>query len=142
MITDLGHAAFAVHDMDAALAFYEKLGLREAFRLHRQDGSLMLIYLHIAGDRFIELFPGGPEPSADRVQSFRHICLLTDDLPATVERLREQGVAIERGPLEGLDGNLQAWIRDPDGNPIELMQLVEDSPQRRTARAAAEQRLG
>jgi lactoylglutathione lyase len=134
MITDLGHTAFAVHDMEAALAFYAKLGLKESFRLNRPDGSLMLIYLHIGGDRFLELFPGGPEPDSNRPHSFRHLCLLSDDLVGDVERLRAQGVAIEREPKEGLDLNLQAWIRDPDGNPIELMQLVEESPQRKTAR--------
>lgn len=137
MIGDLAHAAFKVHDLDAALAFYAKLGLHEAFRLHRDDGSLMLVYLHVGGDRFLELFPGGPEPSPDRVQSFMHVCLLTDDLRGAVERLREQGVTIEREPKVGLDHNLQAWIRDPDGNAIELMQLSEESPQWRVGRAEA-----
>lgn len=134
MITDLGHAAFAVHNVDAALAFYAKLGLTESFRLNHQDGSLMLVYLHVGGDRFLELFPGGPEPATGRVQSFKHVCLLTDDLPGDVERLRADGVTIDREPKVGLDGNLQAWISDPDGNAIELMQLVESSPQRRVAR--------
>jgi len=134
MITDLGHAAFAVRDLGAALAFYAKLGLAESFRLHREDGSLMLVYLHVGGDRFLELFPDGPEPDPDRVQSFMHVCLLTPDLRAAVEALRADGVVIEREPKVGLDGNLQAWIRDPDGNAIELMQLVESSPQRRAAR--------
>jgi lactoylglutathione lyase len=57
-----------------------------------------------------------------------------DDLQATVAQLREAGVAIEREPKVGLDHNWQAWIRDPDGNPIELMQLIEESAQRRVAR--------
>ena len=134
MITDIGHPAFACHDLDRSLAFYAKLGIREAFRLTRDDGSLMLIYLHVAGDRFIELFPNGPQPTADARTSYRHLCLLTDDLRGTVESLRGQGVAIEREPLLGKDNNWQAWIRDPDGNQIELMQLAEDSPQREAAR--------
>ena len=136
MLTDLGHTAFGVYDLEASLAFYRKLGLDEAFRLHHPDGSLMLVYLHVGGDRFLELFPNGPEPDPGRVQSFKHVCLLTEDLRGAVERLREQGVTIEQEPKEGLDGNLQAWIRDPDGNAIELMQLVESSPQRRVARGA------
>ena len=70
------------------------------------------------------------------MQSFRHVCLLTGDLRGAVEALRGRGVAVEREPKEGLDANLQAWIRDPDGNPIELMQLSEASPQRRVARSA------
>ena len=136
MIADLGHTVFAVHDVERSLGFYAHLGLREAFRLHHDDGSLMLVYLHIAGDRFLELFPGGPPPQAEpaSTQSFKHVCLLTDDIHAAVERLRGEGVAIDREPTVGLDGNWQAWIHDPDGNAIELMQLAEDSPQRKAAR--------
>ncbi len=134
MITDLGHPAFAVHDIERSLAFYAKLGIRESFRLNRDDGSLMLIYLHVGGDRFIEVFPHGPEPDAQRNQSFMHLCLLTDDLHGIVEHLRREGIAIEQEPKVGLDHNWQAWIRDPDGNAIELMQLVEESPQRKIAR--------
>lgn len=137
MITDLGHAAFRVHDLDRALAFYARLGIHEAFRLHREDGSLMLVYLHIAGDRFIELFPGGAPPDPERRASFMHLCLLTDDIHATVARLRAEGVPIDREPTVGLDHNWQAWIHDPDGNPIELMQLTAESPQRQAALAAA-----
>lgn len=134
MFIDLAHAAFAVHDVEASLAFYEKLGIPEAFRLHREDGSLMLVYLHVGGDRFIELFPGGPEPDPDRKQSFMHMCLRTDDIPADVERLRAQGITIDIDVKMGLDKNLQAWIADPDGNKIELMQLSEESPQREAVR--------
>jgi lactoylglutathione lyase len=136
VITDLGHTAFATRDVDQTLAFYRVLGIEEAFRLHHDDGSLMLVYLHVSGDRFIEVFPGGPVPDPGREQSFKHICLLTDDVGAAVERLRENDAPIDSEPLLGLDGNLQAWTHDPDGNQIELMQLAEDSPQRLTARSA------
>lgn len=140
MIKDLGHTAFAARDVDETLRFYETFGIEEAFRLHHDDGSLMLVYLHVSGDRFIEVFPGGPAPDPDREESFMHICLLTDDIGAVVERLRENGVPIDSEPVLGLDGNLQAWTHDPDGNQIELMQLAEDSPQRLTARSAEEGR--
>jgi lactoylglutathione lyase len=136
VITDLGHPAFAAHNVDRILHFYGIFGIEEAFRLHHDDGSLMLVYLHVSGDRFIEIFPGGPAPDPDRKQSFKHICLLTDDISAAVERLRRNGAPIDSEPLVGLDGNLQAWTHDPDGNQIELMQLAEDSPQRLTARSS------
>jgi lactoylglutathione lyase len=136
VITDLGHTAFAVRNVDETIGFYRMFGIQEAFRLHNDDGSLMLVYLHVSGDRFIEVFPGGPPPDSDRTQSFMHICLLTDDLHAAVEHLRENGAPIDREPTVGRDGNWQAWTRDPDGNEIELMQLSEESPQWRTARSA------
>lgn len=138
MITDIGHTAFAAHDLERTLEFYAQLGIHEAFRLHREDGSLMLIYLHVAGDRFIEVFPGGPPPDPERKGSFMHLCLLTDDLLATVEQLRKKGIPIDREPKIGLDENWQAWTHDPDGNAIELMQLAEGSPQRQIARAVGQ----
>ena len=140
MFTDLAHTAFAVHDVETTLAFYDTLGIPEAFRLHRDDGSLMLVYLHIGGDRFIEVFPGGPAPDLGRQQSFMHICLRTDDIHADVERIRGEGIPIDVEVKMGLDHNLQAWITDPDGNRIELMQLSEASPQRETARMEADRR--
>ena len=137
MIVDLAHAAFDVHDMDASLAFYGHLGLKESFRLFKDDGSLMLVYLHLGGDRFLELFPNGPEPGSGGRGSFAHFCLMTDDLHAEADRLRGLGITITSGPSLGLDHNWQAWIADPDGNRIELMQISPDSPQARIARGEA-----
>lgn len=132
-ITDIGHSAYGVNDIDASIAFYALLGIKEAFRLHRADGSLGLVYLHVAGDRFIEIFPGGPS-AALRAEgstvSYRHLCLLSDDIVADVENLRSKGVTIDVEPKVGGDSNTQAWIADPDGNKIELMQIADESPQR------------
>ena len=135
MITDLAHTALRVHDLEKSLAFYELLGLKESFRLNHDDGSLILVYLHIGGDRFLELFPGGLLENPQN--SFMHICLASDSLVEDVEMLRSNGVKIDIEPKMGLDLNLQAWISDPDGNPIELMQLSDQSPQRQVARGEA-----
>ena len=89
--------------------------------------------MELAFEHLLELFPGGPEPDPGRPQSFMHICLRTDDIHADVERLRAAGITIDKEIKLGLDHNLQAWITDPDGNKIELMQLSENSPQRRVA---------
>lgn len=129
-IVDLGHPAFACHDLDASLAFYATLGIDESFHLLHDDGSVMLVYLHVGGDRFIELFPGGPAPKERTGKaSFMHICLAVDALGATVDDLRAKGVTIDVEPTMGLDFNMQAWITDPDGNRIELMQYSPESPQ-------------
>ena len=129
-ITDMAHPAFACHNIEDTLAFYEKLGITESFRLMHDDGSLMLVYLHVAGDRFIELFPNGPsrEERAAR-ESFMHICLTVDGIEAFVEDIRARGITIDVEPKMGLDHNMQAWIADPDGNKIELMEISPRSPQ-------------
>lgn len=135
-ISDLGHIALACADLDVSLAFYAKLGLNEAFRLKRDDGSTILVYVHVSGDRFLELFPGGPDATqraASATATFRHLCLASDDIVADVASLREQGVTIDRDVSIGLDANKQAWITDPDGNAIELMQMADISPQKAVA---------
>jgi lactoylglutathione lyase len=136
VITDFGHTAIFVNNVNTSLEFYAKLGIHESFRLNHDDGSLFLVYLHIAGDRFLEIFPNGPEPvkPGERTQSFHHMCLITDDIRAMVEQLRAAGAPITTEVKEGLDHNLQAWTYDPDGNAIELMQLNPISPQARIAR--------
>lgn len=132
-ITDLGHTAFGCHDLDASLAFYAKLGIHESFRLVHDDGRVRLIYLHVSGDRFLELFPGGPQPGSDQNTSFKHICLLTDDIETLVDELKIAGITIDREVSQGLDANLQAWVSDPNGNAIEFMRISADSPQHATA---------
>jgi len=139
-ILDIGHPAYGCSDLDAAIAFYDLLGIKESFRLLNDDGEIRLIYLHVAGDRFIELFPGGPAPenrAPVSEQSYRHLCLVTDDIGGMVEHLRSNGVMIDTEPKVGLDFNTQAWVKDPDGNPIELMQLAGESPQRAIADGTA-----
>lgn len=132
MITGIGHVAFRITDLDRALNFYcGILGFREAFRLDRDgEPSPWIVYLQIAPGHFIELFPGaetvGPQPGRDG--GYNHFCLLVDDIGATLRQLAERGLPIEGEPTKGLDNNYQYWIADPDGNRIELMQIVADSP--------------
>jgi lactoylglutathione lyase len=135
------HVALRVRDVARSLAFYEGvLGFREAFRVHKPDGSLGLIYVQFGPDQFVELFEGGdegrqPEP-APRGSGFLHFCLTVPDLPATLARLRAKGLAIGE-PWVGTSGALIYFLDDPDGNKIELAEL---NAQSQTRQAAARQR--
>jgi len=143
MITGIGHVAFRVTSLQRALDFYcNKLGFSETFRLEREgEPSPWIVYIQIAPGSFIELFPDrqdapGTIPARDPLASYKHVCLLVDDLSATLRELAERGLEITGAPKQGLDSNLQYWINDPDGNPIELMQIMPTSPQ-----AAADARM-
>lgn len=132
MITGLGHVAFRVTDLDRALDFYcGILGFREAFRLDRDgEPSPWIVYLQIVPGHFIELFPGaekvGPQPG--REAGYNHFCLLVDDIAATLRQLAARGLPLDGAPAKGLDHNYQYWVSDPDGNRIELMQIMPESP--------------
>lgn len=94
----------------------------------------MPVYRHVPGDRFIEVFPGGPPSAPARTRGFMHLCLLPEDIDAAVGYPRGNGAPIDQETTVGPDGNLQARAGDPDGNEIGLMQPSEGSPKRRAAR--------
>ena len=57
------------------------------------------------------------------------ICaLLLDDVKALAKDISDKGYSLEIPPCIGCDHNLQAWIRDPNGLRIELMQVSPESP--------------
>jgi catechol 2,3-dioxygenase-like lactoylglutathione lyase family enzyme len=130
VITGIGHIAFLISDLNRSLDFYcNKLGFRKAFHLDREDTpSPWIVYLQIAPGHFIELFPGGRGENEPRPVGYNHFCLLVDDMEATLKELEARGLPIAGTPARGLDNNWQYWLKDPDGNAIELMQIATDSP--------------
>jgi len=145
----LAHAALKVKDLDKSLDFYvNKLGLAEMMRLSKPDGSpgVWLVYLRITDDQYLELFPdgvGSRAPDRDAV-AINHICLGVENLDTAISHLKAVGVPLTIQKKMAADKNWQAWIEDPDGNRIELMQIMPDCLQleaierlKRTKKAAA-----
>lgn len=130
-ISSLAHVALKVKDMDRSLDFYVgKMGFPEMFRLHR-DGKLWIVYLRITDDQYLELFPDGADeraPGRDAT-GVNHFCLGVDDIDVVVAGLKEAGIPLTAEKKMGADYNYQAWIEDPDGNRIELMQIMPNAMQ-------------
>ena len=126
-----GHVAFRVADLERTIRWYEAaFGAREAFRASREDGTTQLVYVELAPGQFVELFPNGqnriqepPEPIG-----YAHTCLLVDDLAAALAHLATMGVTPANSPRRGRAGQWLAFVADPDGNRIELMEIPPDSP--------------
>ena len=140
MITGIGHPAFHVRNLEAVLDFYcNQLGFEEMFRLYHPDGQLWIIYLRINDATYLELFPEGVEatPQPPKAVGFSHLCLTVDEMDQKVAELERRGVVLDRPIKVGMDGNRQAWIKDPEGNRIELMEMSPNSQQ-----ARAIERLG
>jgi len=139
--SSIAHVAIRVKDVSRTLDFYEgKLGMREMMRLDR-DGRLWLLYLRITDTQFLEVFPEGEgERAAEReAVGYNHMCLEVPDIDAALRELDAAGVPLIRDKQMGADGNWQAWIEDPDGHRIELMQMMPDSLQ---AKAIARMAVG
>lgn len=128
-ITSIGHVAIKVKDLDTSLDFYrERLQFPEMLRLKNEDGSTWLVYLRITDDQYLEIFPGAENDRAPgwNANGVNHMCFIIEDLDGTTERIKAAGVKLTAEIKQGLDGNRQAWIEDPDGNRIELMEMQPD----------------
>jgi catechol 2,3-dioxygenase-like lactoylglutathione lyase family enzyme len=122
----LNHIGIGARNYDAALAFYrDTLGAKEAFTIRNPDGTVRITYLQVSRDTFIELLP----VAADQPAGILHVGIETDDLAASVANLRERGISVA-DPTVGVSKAQVARITDPDGVPIEVMQMGPDSMQR------------
>jgi lactoylglutathione lyase len=91
-------------------AFSDREGTDATLALYRRQKMAEVVG---TGD----LPPAAPSPSQDRVA----LVVATDDLDAAVERLQAQGVHFLVGPRDFPDWGIRAaYLRDPDGNLIEL----------------------
>jgi lactoylglutathione lyase len=140
----LGHIALRCKDVDAMRSFYVgQLGCEELFHLDNDDGSLWLTYIRTAQGQYVELFPIDYKGKNDaREFSPHHFCFEVDDFVGYVKLLREKGVEVYDGPYlyhgvmgapearaKGMCGSLCAFIKDPEGNDIEIMEFTPDSMQ-------------
>lgn len=133
-IAGLGHVAIKVSDLDTSLDFYvNKLGFAEMLRLDNDDGSVWLVYLRITDDQYLEVFPGAETDRAPgwNANGMNHMCLAVEDIRSLVGEIEAAGIPLLMPLKHAVDGNWQAWIEDPDGNRIELMQMDPQSLQLR-----------
>lgn len=125
----VGHIAYQAKDMKATLDFYTRvLGFKHLFSLAGKENEPWIEYVGTPDGRFIELFHhshGNDEP----LSSYLHLCLEVDDCAAAVAELEGKGGEIWKPLKVGKDGNKQAWVHDPDGREIEIMELAADSQQ-------------
>lgn len=133
MIKGLGHTAYNVLDMDKSLHFYcDTLGFKFMFQIKDENGKPWINYLKVADHQFIELFFNGAKVDGTDNSSavgYNHLCLEVDEINQISDDLKSKGIVFDEEIKQGSDLNYQCWIRDPDGNRIELMQFHPDAPQ-------------
>ena len=117
----LDHLVLTVRDMQATIDFYGNvLGLAVlSFGENRKALSLgeQKINLHVAGEEFLPCAARPTPGSAD-------FCLIVEQpVEEVVEHLKRHGVIIECGPVRRqgtLYPLMSVYIRDPDGNLVEI----------------------
>ena len=146
MINGIHHAAISTPDLERALGFYRDLlgaeivtdfewpaGLEVADSIvGLRDSSARAVMLRL-GNAMVELFEfRTPTPRAGDLErpvcdhGITHICLDVNDIEAEDERLREAGMRFHCRPQD-LGAVRATYGRDPDGNVIELQEVVDAS---------------
>ncbi|MFW6256729.1 MAG: VOC family protein [Bacillota bacterium] len=131
MIKGIAHTAYVVEDLETSIAFYSNvLGFEKLFTMRDDQGNPRIVYLKVAENQFIELFPASSINGGNKSEiGYAHLCLEVDDIDQIASQMKEKGVTLDVEPQQGDDGNFQCWIQDPDGNKIEFMQMMPDSLQ-------------
>lgn len=121
----LAHLCILADDLAAAEHFYcGVLGMERGFEFIK-NGSLYGFYAKAGNDTYIEIFIN--EGKADNRRALmQHICLEVEDIDAAIAEIRAKGWQIGDKKLGG-DNAWQAWMNDPSGIPIEIMQYTPQS---------------
>lgn len=124
-ITGISHAAFYVSDMAKARAFYEGfLGFQSPYALPRKNPQEQLVWIKINDRQSVELFPGAEvSPTADRLY---HMAVETDDAEGMRLYLQAKGVAVPPKTGIGTIGNKNYFVKDPNGNTVEIVEYLPD----------------
>lgn len=123
-IAEIDHVVFRCCDQPKMLDFYTKvMGLAE----ERRITQIGLIQLR-AGRSMIDLVPIVGDESRDGGRNVDHVCLgiETTDMQALAGHLKASGVEVMGEPATryGAHGmGLSIYVRDPEGNIIELKQM-------------------
>lgn len=118
------HTCLNVVDMDRSIGFYtEQLGLKLTSRREVKQNNAEIAFLKDENDSAIELTHWRDKKTLTEGDNFDHIAFAVDDVAAEIERLKKRGVAIAMEPfsLQGSSTKI-AFIKDPDGNWLELIQ--------------------
>jgi len=137
MLKGIGHIALSSTNMEKTLDFYiNKVGLKEHFKLYKEDGSLWLQYLWIAPGEYLEIYPVDKIDLTNDLNAslYRHMSITVDNMEKAYAELSARGVIFKGPPTKGKCGAIQAWTSDPDGNPIEFMELTSECMQMQNER--------
>ena len=124
------HVMLRVMDLNRSLAFYrDTLGMRVLRQVDYDAGQFTNVFLSFDSDTesSLELTYNWQQAEAyDKGRVFGHLALMVDDVHAAVAALEQAGVRIKTPPKQMAHGTRTiAFVLDPDGNLIELIEPLE-----------------
>ena len=115
------HTCIRVRDPEASVAFYRKLGFEPRGRLNFSSAYNVYMGLPGGGDVLELTVNVGHDEPYDLGTGYNHMAVAVEDIHATLQQL---GVEPEKPPYHPGDREdlpLIAFVADPDGYRIELI---------------------
>lgn len=118
------HTRIRVKDLDASIAFYEKLGYSIGERKDSPQGN-KLAFLNLDGnDVFLELCYS-PDYTATCPEDLMHTALGVEDIVEYCDSLEQGGIDIWPSNWREkftTGGRKMAFVTDPDGYEVEILE--------------------
>ncbi len=125
-ILGLNHVGIAVPDLDAAIEYYTgTMGFPEAFRVVNDSGQIVLVYVQISRNTFIEL----QGTNENRPPGLTHLGIEVANMDAATQMYGERGADVSE-PRSGSTNAILANVTDLNGIRIELSEYPAGSLQR------------
>jgi lactoylglutathione lyase len=123
------HFGLRVADLERSLAFYTAVGY-EILGEVPETGLGHLTMLKLPDDEFVTIeLVHDSKRQVEINTGLSHFVIKVESMTDTIEALATQGVEVEAPTSpDGSDGFWTAWIVDPDGNRIELVQWPTGHP--------------
>jgi lactoylglutathione lyase len=118
------HTCLNVLDLDRSIEFYTtQMGLQFVSRREIKQNNAEIAFLKDNASGALELTHWRDKKSITEGENFDHIAFETNDVDARIRELRAHGVTIAMEPfsLQGSSSKI-AFVKDPDGNWLELIQ--------------------
>ena len=129
-MTQIDHLGIAVKSLNAAKAIYETLGLNISPEETLEHEQVRVVMVPV-GETRLELLEATSEDSviarfiAKRGEGLHHVCLKVSDLPASVERLKRDGVRLVSEEIKtGAGGHKYVFVHPASTGGV-LLELVE-----------------
>jgi catechol 2,3-dioxygenase-like lactoylglutathione lyase family enzyme len=140
----IDHVSFTVGELERSIAFYGRFGF-EPFKRYVSAGpevdegadtpnaDMEIVWLRRPGERMmLELIRYLRHPAERSAPNSKvgaaHLCFAIDDVFGAHAQLSAEGIAFLSAPHEDEFGVRWVYLRDPDGNAVELIQDPPAAP--------------
>ena len=124
-IRGLAHIGIRVHELERSVRFYALLGFTKTAGPIGPEPVAILDHPSGVEINLVLNAPNANEPNIlmdvpDKHAGITHFALHCPDINAAKASLEAEGITLSGGPIQFFPGARGIFVRDPDGNVIEL----------------------